>query len=143
MSKLYKKYISLKIENPNKIYLFKVGIFYIFLDDDARLMSSVLKLKLTKFNSVIYKCGFPVNSSEKYFNLLKKYNYNICVVDENDIYNTINSYKNNNELKKIALKIVSIDINALSISDAFELLSELQKSFNILLGEDINNETKI
>ena len=106
-------------------------------------MSSVLKLKLTKFNSVIYKCGFPVNSSEKYFNLLKKYNYNICVVDENDIYNTINSYKNNNELKKIALKIVSIDINALSISDAFELLSELQKSFNILLGEDINNETKI
>ena len=97
MGKLYKKYISLKIENPNKIYLFKVGIFYIFLDDDARLMSSVLKLKLTKLNSVIYKCGFPVNSSEKYFNLLKKYNYNICVVDENDIYNTINSYKNNNE----------------------------------------------
>ena len=55
----------------------------------------------------------------------------------------INSYKNNNELKKIALKIVSVDINSLSISDAFELLSELQKSFNILLGEDINNETKI
>mgnify|MGYP005813723981 FL=1 len=143
MSKLYKKYISLKIENPNKIYLFKVGIFYIFLDDDARLMSTILKLKLTKLNSVIFKCGFPVNSSEKYFNLLKKYNYDICVVDENDIYNTINSYKNNNELKKIALKIVSVDINSLSISDAFELLSELQKSFNILLGEDINNETKI
>ena len=143
MSKLYKKYISLKIENPNKIYLFKVGIFYIFLDDDARLMSTILKLKLTKLNSVIFKCGFPVNSSEKYFNLLKKYNYDICVVDENDIYNTINSYKNNNELKKISLKIVSVDINSLSISDAFELLSELQKSFNLLLGEDINNETKI
>ena len=143
MSKLYKKYISLKIENPNKIYLFKVGIFYIFLDDDARLMSTILKLKLTKLNSVIFKCGFPVNSSEKYFNLLKKYNYDICIVDENDIYDTINSYKNNNELKKIALKIVSVDINSLSISDAFELLSELQKSFNLLLGEDINNETKI
>ena len=143
MSKLYKKYISLKIENPNKIYLFKVGIFYIFLDDDARLMSTILKLKLTKLNSVIFKCGFPVNSSEKYFNLLKKYNYDICIVDENDIYDTINSYKNNNELKKIALKIVSVDINSLSISDAFELLSELQKSFNILLGENINNETKI
>ena len=143
MSKLYKKYISLKIENPNKIYLFRVGIFYIFLDDDARLMSTILKLKLTKLNSVIFKCGFPVNSSEKYFNLLKKYNYDICVVDENDIYDTINSYKNNNGFKKIALKLVSIDINSLSISDAFELLSELQKSFNILLGEDINNETKI
>ena len=143
MGKLYKKYISLKIENPNKIYLFKVGIFYIFLDDDARLMSSVLKLKLTKFNSVIYKCGFPVNSSEKYFNLLKKYNYDICIIDEYEIYSTIDTYKSNQEIKKIALKIVSIDINSLSISDAFELLSELQKSFNILLGEDINNETKI
>lgn len=143
MSKLYKKYISLKIENPNKIYLFKVGIFYIFLDDDARLMSSVLKLKLTKLNSVIYKCGFPVNSSEKYFNLLKKYNYDICIIDEYEIYSTIDTYKSNQEIKKIALKIVSIDINALSISDAFELLSELQKSFNILLGENINNETKI
>lgn len=134
MGKLYKKYISLKIENPNKIYLFKVGIFYIFLDDDARLMSSVLKLKLTKLNSVIYKCGFPVNSSEKYFNLLKKYNYDICIIDEYEIYSTIDTYKSNQEIKKIALKIVSIDINALSISDAFELLSELQKSFNILLG---------
>lgn len=143
MGKLYKKYISLKIENPNKIYLFKVGIFYIFLDDDARLMSSVLKLKLTKLNSVIYKCGFPVNSSEKYFNLLKKYNYDICIIDEYEIYSTIDTYKSNQEIKKIAQKIVSIDINSLSISDAFELLSELQKSFNILLGEDINNETKI
>lgn len=143
MSKLYKKYISLKIENPNKIYLFKVGIFYIFLDDDARLMSSVLKLKLTKLNSVIYKCGFPVNSSEKYFNLLKKYNYDICIIDEYEIYSTIDTYKSNQEIKKIAQKIVSIDINSLSISDAFELLTKLQKSFNILLGEDINNETKI
>ena len=137
MSKLYKKYISLKIENPNKIYLFKVGIFYIFLDDDARLMSSVLKLKLTKLNSVIYKCGFPVNSSEKYFNLLKKYNYDICIIDEYEIYSTIDTYKSNQEIKKIALKIVSIDINSLSISDAFELLSELQKSFNILLENDL------
>ena len=58
MSKLYKKYISLKIENPNKIYLFRVGIFYIFLDDDARLMWTILKLKLTKLNSVIFKCYF-------------------------------------------------------------------------------------
>ena len=106
-------------------------------------MSSVLKLKLTKLNSVIYKCGFPVNSSEKYFNLLKKYNYDICIIDEYEIYSTIDTYKSNQEIKKIAQKIVSIDINSLSISDAFELLTKLQKSFNILLGEDINNETKI
>ena len=32
MSKLYKNYISLKIQDSSKFYLFKVGIFYIFID---------------------------------------------------------------------------------------------------------------
>ena len=45
MSKLYKKYMSLKINDSSKVYLFKSGIFYIFLDDDARTMSPILNLK--------------------------------------------------------------------------------------------------
>ena len=100
MSKLYKKFISLKIENPNKIYLFKVGIFYIFIDDDARLMSTILNLKLTKLNSVIPKCGFPISSSKKYFDMLKKYNYDICIIEDINLYNTIPSYQNNENTRK-------------------------------------------
>ena len=73
MSKLYKNYILLKLQNSEKFYLFKCGLFYIFIDSDAEIMSKVLKLKLTNLNSLIKKCGFPVNSCNKYFNILKKF----------------------------------------------------------------------
>ena len=65
MSKLYKKYVLLKINNPKKIYLFESGIFYIFIHDDAVLMANMLNLKLTNLNSAIMKCGFPVKSADK------------------------------------------------------------------------------
>ena len=35
MSTLYKKYLSLKIEDGDYFYLFENGIFYIFIGDDA------------------------------------------------------------------------------------------------------------
>lgn len=59
MSKLYEKYKSLKSENNDKLYLFKSGIFYIFLDEDAKKMSNFLNLKLTNLNESICKCRFP------------------------------------------------------------------------------------
>ena len=71
MSKLYKKYVLLKVQNSNNIYVFESGIFYLFIDEDAKLMSNILGLKLTNLNSFIVKCGFPVRSADKYFNLLK------------------------------------------------------------------------
>ena len=48
MSKLYKKYNELKSTNNNQLYLFKSGMFLIFLDNDAKLVSKELNLKLTK-----------------------------------------------------------------------------------------------
>lgn len=105
-------------------------------------MSTILNLKLTKLNSVIPKCGFPISSSEKYFNLLKKYNYNICIIDNINLYNTIPSYQNNENIKRIVNKLLSINIDSLSISEVYEFLYELQKTFNLLLGDDFNNETK-
>ena len=50
MSKLYEKYLVLKQRETNKLYLFKSGIFYLFLDDDAKKVSSLLNLKLTNLN---------------------------------------------------------------------------------------------
>lgn len=143
MSKLYKKFISLKIENPNKVYLFKVGIFYIFIDDDARLMSTILNLKLTKLNSVIPKCGFPISSSKKYFDMLKKYNYDICIIEDINLYNTIPSYQNNENIKKVISKLSSVNIDNLSISETYELLYDLQKTFNLISGDDFENEEKV
>ena len=53
MSKLYNKYLSLKQLDASKFYLFKSGIFYIFLDDDAKIVSEKLGLKLTYLNENI------------------------------------------------------------------------------------------
>ena len=89
MSKLYKKYVLLKINNPQKIYLFECGIFYIFIDEDAKLMSKILNLKLTLLNSVIFKCGFPVNSINKYLQILKNSNYNIEIVPSDNFSSPI------------------------------------------------------
>ena len=60
-SKLYTNYVSLKIKSPYKKYLFKSGIFYIFIDDDAKELHKLLNLKLGHLNSNIVKCGFPIN----------------------------------------------------------------------------------
>lgn len=67
MSKLYKKYLELKNENPEKYYLFHSGIFYIFLAEDSAYLSKKLGLKQTKFTDEVNKCGFPQNSKAKYF----------------------------------------------------------------------------
>lgn len=93
MSKLYKKYLDLKIKDNQKVYLFKCGIFFIFIDVDARIMSQVLGLKLGKLNTVIVKCGFPVNSLDKYMSILNTTNYDIEIVDiQSDIILNYESY---------------------------------------------------
>lgn len=47
MSKLMKQYQELKKEDPNLIYIFQVGIFYNILNEDARIVSNEIGLKLT------------------------------------------------------------------------------------------------
>lgn len=73
MSKLYKRYLQLKQVDDSKIYLFKSGIFYIFLQDDAIKMSNLLKLKLTNLNETVVKCGFPVKNLNKYLDLIRQF----------------------------------------------------------------------
>ena len=74
MSKLVKQYNALKTKDKNKVYLFKIGIFYNILNEDARLVSNAIGLKLTDLGPDIVKCGFPVAKLEKYTNLLKSKN---------------------------------------------------------------------
>ena len=82
MSKLYSKYLSLKKEtNSSKIYLFKSGIFFLFIDEDAKMMSQLLQLKPTNLNPTVLKCGFPVNSLEKYMPLLEQTGKTIEIID--------------------------------------------------------------
>ena len=54
MSSLYLKYLKEKKKNEDTYYLFKVGNFYIFIDEDAKKISEVVPLKLTNLTVAMH-----------------------------------------------------------------------------------------
>lgn len=104
MSKLYNLYKEKKNNDNRKYYLFKSGMFYIFIDEDAKYISDFTMLKLSKINDNIVKCGFPCNSLDKYMVLFNKLGINVEIVNDNDIH--IND-KVINKLKKINIDNVT------------------------------------
>ena len=143
MSKLYKRYVLLKIQNPNKIYLFECGIFYVFIHDDAYIMAKVLNLRLTDLNSMIKKCGFPVKSANKYFNILKSLDYDITIVpsDDNCAPSSISSYITNQKYDTIIKDFLQLNMDNLSISQAFDVLHEFQDRFKSVGIDNLNNQS--
>ena len=114
MSKLYLIYKKLKETNKDTIYLFKSGIFYIALSDDAIFLASKFNLKLTNLNSTILKCGFPVSSIDKYIRKFNLNNINFEIVDaeKNALY-LPRDFTLNKKIENLLDLISSIDINSL------------------------------
>lgn len=119
MSKLYDRYVSLKKKDDSKLYLFKVGIFYVFLDDDAKRVSDVTNLKLTKLNDSYVKCGFPCSSSFKYLELFKRINLDVCMVEDDVSGDFLN-------VDLIISKLKKIDVDKITPVKAFNILCELK-----------------
>ena len=46
MSKMYQRYLELKKINPNQIYLFKSGIFYLFLEREDREAKKIYSITI-------------------------------------------------------------------------------------------------
>ena len=137
MSNLYKKYLSLKIEDSNNYYLFESGIFYIFIAEDAKFMSQLLNLKLTNLNSYIVKCGFPATHLNKYLTIINKsvkFPIKIVTSDSFLAYSQKDYFSNQNS-REFLRKVSSIDTNSLSISEAFELLEELASEATDIINE--------
>jgi len=124
MSKLVKQYNALKTKDKNKVYLFKIGIFYNILNEDARLVSNAIGLKLTDLGPDIVKCGFPVAKLEKYTNLLKSKNIAFEVISNQA------SSSQNISYDGIINKIKKIDLNNTTFKEAFDLLYNIQQSLN-------------
>ncbi len=122
-----KQYNELKKEDASSIYLFRVGIFYNILNEDAKLINEKLGLKITDLGPSIFKCGFPVSQLDKYIILLKNLKIKYKVID-NLPNSNVNDYMKNIEIKKILNKIADLDMNN----------TTFQQSFNILL--DIKNK---
>ena len=114
MSKLYNLYKEKKNNDNSKYYLFKSGMFYIFIDKDAKYVSGLTMLKLSKLNDNIVKCGFPYNSLDKYMSLFNKFGIDVEIVSNNiDINN------------KIINKLKSVNIDNVTPVKALNILNEL------------------
>lgn len=134
MSKLYDQYIKLKNQKPEQLFLFKSGIFYIALDEDAKKLSEIFSFKITNLNESIIKCGFPENRLEYYINQLKLLNISFEVIDPK--YTKIenyNDYLNNSSLKSITKTILNLDLNEISYKQAYEILENLQKDLKKII----------
>lgn len=134
MSKLHSMYLDLKKENSDTLLLFKSGIFYLAIDQDAIYLSELLDFKLTNLNNTVQKCGFPCNSLDKYLRLFKACNLNIKIieVDKNTSY-TLKDYEQNTASLEIIELIKNIDINNLSIPEAYAFIENLKKKVDNIL----------
>lgn len=121
MSKLLKKYNELKKKDSKKIYLFKNGIFYNFLNEDARRISRELNLKLTDLGPEIVKCGFPVAQLEKYTNLLNQKKIHFELVQA--------SSESQITSKNIIKQINNIDLKNTTPKQAFDFIYNIQQNF--------------
>lgn len=127
MSKLYSLYENLKKDNKSTIYLFKSGIFYIALSDDAIYLANKFNFKLTNLNNNIVKCGFPISSIEKYIKIFTNNNINFKLVDYST--NTLfqpHDYQLNIQTQNILDDILAIDTNKLSVSEAYKFIENIQ-----------------
>lgn len=122
MSKLQKQYDELKRKNSKKIYIFKVGIFYNILNEDAKVVSNSIGLKLTDLGPSIVKCGFPIAKLDKYTNLLKSKNLPFEVISDIAPSNQSTSYE------KIVDKIKNIDLDNTTFHQAFDILYNIQQN---------------
>lgn len=121
-----KQYNELKKEDASSIYLFRVGIFYNILNEDAKLINEKLGLKITDLGPSIFKCGFPVSQLDKYIILLNKLKIKYKVID-NLPNSNINDYMKNIEIKKILNKITDLDMNNTTFQQSFNLLLDIQE----------------
>ena len=130
-SKLYQKYLSLKIEDSEFCYLFKSKNCYFFIADDAQKVSSILDLHLENLNSVIMKCQFSAASYNKNITKLKEANIKFKeILLPNEIFNSdLENCLNSNKYNELIFNFLNVNIEDLSISQAYDLLKSLQKKF--------------
>ena len=121
MSKLLSQYNELKNKDKNKVYIFRVGIFYNILNEDARLVSKEIGLKLTDLSPEIIKCGFPVAKLEKYTSLLKSHNIDFEIITNQTSSNQNTAYDS------IINRILDIDFNNTTFKEAFDILYNIQQ----------------
>lgn len=117
----------LQKKNHGKIVICNMGNFYISIGKDAILLNRLINLKVSCFKPEICKVGFPINSLEKYTDLLmqKRYSYIVYYFDqEKEELQILEEYKGKYYLR-IMKKYKWIDEKKFRV--AIELIYEIGK----------------
>lgn len=126
MSKLYDKFSSLKNTNNEKLYLFKSGIFFIALNEDAKKLSDIFGFKITNLNDAVTKCGFPSKRIDYYSSLLNKMDVDFDIIDfSTTSAKSTKDYINSYNFDDIIDLLINIDFNNITFKEAFETLYDL------------------
>ncbi|AAM67959.1 DNA mismatch repair protein MutS [Buchnera aphidicola] len=88
---MIKQYLSLKSQYPNMLLFYQMGDFYELFYEDAKRVSRLLKITLTKKgnsnNNIIPMAGVPCHTAEYYLSKLVKMGESIAVCDQiKDVY---------------------------------------------------------
>ena len=126
MSKLIDIYDKLKKEDSKTVYLFKIGIFYIALNKDAEFLSIKYNLKLTNLNSSTLKCGFPCSSFDKYYIKFTNDSVKFKIIENNTLFES-SDYLKNAKIIELIEKINKVDIDSLSIPEAYKFIEDLKE----------------
>lgn len=138
LSKLYNTYLELKKKDEEIIYLFKSGIFFIALDDDAYTLSKFFHFKITNLTDTVVKCGFPCSSFDKYSNLFLLHNLKVKIIElSNRVIYPLKDYTQTTKITELLNDIKSIDINTLSIQEAYQFIENLKNKVTKINNGDI------
>lgn len=126
-NKKYMKYLELKKEDAQTIYIFPNGIFYAVFDEDADLIHSLLGFVIKKMGNQYRKCEFPVDYFFRYRQVLEKMAIPYDIIDSNfERVDNIDKY--NQDIKKIKIinKIEEINLDNKTPNEALNILYEIQ-----------------
>jgi len=109
-------------------------------------MSQQFGFKLSNLNNSVVKCGFPTNSLDKYIEKFKVAGYSVHIVCDDNIKTVSNSvdlnfFVNNQFFEKTLNTFLNLNIDMLSISQAFDTLFNLQHDFKQVMQE-VSDEKK-
>lgn len=78
---LLDKIMEVKEKNEGKICIFRQGVFYVVIGDDACILTERVGLKKICYCKGVCKVGIPINTINRYMQVFKRLKLNFCVFD--------------------------------------------------------------
>ena len=79
---IMQQYQDAKDKHPGMLLLFRIGDFYEFFYDDAKLIAQVLGLTLTSRDKIIPMAGFPHHALQPHLQKLLQAGYRVAICDQ-------------------------------------------------------------